>query len=425
MTSTRDRIDKWLGGLLARGSQGESVVIALVHAAVDQTQRTVKSWKFGDEVENVDALITEIDEMAEQDAEGLGGRQRYLLRAQVKGRELGSLTLRYEYRPDDISPAVDSEPATAAGTIAILQRHAEGAMRMMVQSFGGVIESYKEQVNAQKTLIADFQRQAAENFRIQEQLASRKLEHEVLLKEREAQLQLTAAREEHEIEKSRLLWGEGVSSVKQWLPVLLHYLTKGEGGTAPEAAMDDKQRQAEEQLFGNATDADIKKWQAELSAADFETVMKHFRAYRVRKGQPPATTAVGEKAEHGADEQQQVSRLGPALYAALVAAQSGLEPLAASLVACRAYDSLDDTEREVLGGLIAQIAGPMVLDGRGLWTALLGVGFAKLVPLAVHIRAGAPWNELEQEAKLVIYGVVTRAMRTAAHTRGGDGAAGL
>src|SRR5262245_13143302 len=123
-STTRDRIDRWLGELLATASQGEGVSIVLVHAAVDQSQRTVKTWKLGEAVENLDALVGEIDEIAEGDAEGLGGRQRYVLRAQVKGKEVGSLTLRYEYRPDG-DPAVDSEPATPAGTIAVLQRHAE------------------------------------------------------------------------------------------------------------------------------------------------------------------------------------------------------------------------------------------------------------------------------------------------------------
>lgn len=420
MTSTRDRIDKWLGEMLARQSQGESLVIVLVHAAVDQTQRTVKTWRFGEALANVDALITDIDEVAEQDAEGLGGRQRYLLRAQTKGRELGSLTMRYEYRPDEGSPAVDSEPATAAGTIAVLQRHAEAAMRMMVQSFSGVIESYKEQVNAQKTLIGDFQRQAAENFRIQEQLASRKLEQEVFLRERETHLQLTAAREQHEIEKSKLLWNEGVSSVKQWLPVLLHYLTKGEAGASPEAAMDDKQRQAEEELFAHATDADIQRWKAELSPADFELVMARLKAYRGAKGQQPAASPGGEDDDKA--EQRHVTRLGPLLYAALVAARAALEPLAMSLAASRGYDGLSAGEKELVDRLVDRLEEPGVLDGRGLWTALADTGIAKLVPLVTRLRSGARWDELDGDAKKVIFGVVARAMRTTARTRGGDDA---
>ena len=97
MTS-HDRIDRWLGEILATQAQGEGVGIVLVHAAVDQAQRTVKTWRLGEAVEKLYALITEVDEIAEGDTEGLGGRQRYFLRAQTKAKDVGSLTLRYEYR---------------------------------------------------------------------------------------------------------------------------------------------------------------------------------------------------------------------------------------------------------------------------------------------------------------------------------------
>ncbi|MDX2087874.1 MAG: hypothetical protein SFX73_08490 [Kofleriaceae bacterium] len=412
--TTRDRIDRWLGELLATQSQSEGVMIVLVHAAVDQTQRTVKSWRLADTVENVEALITDVDEMAEQDAEGLGGRQRYVLRAQLKGRDVGSLTLRYEYRPDD-GPAVDSEPATAAGTIAVLQRHAEGAMRMMVQSFSGVIESYKEQVNAQRTLIADFQRQAAENFRLQEELASRKLEQDLVLKERETHLQLTAAREAHEIEKSQLVWGEGIRKLMEWGPVILHYLTKGEAGRSPEDVMSEKRRQAEEQLFANATDAQIEEWRRALSPEQFAELMEGYRSYRARSAPQPRTGSGPSR------EDEVIARAGAALYGALGASLARLEPLAMCLVGREAYEALGADERALVDELAGETSSSGEIAGGALWSALLAADVSVLLPVVGRLREGTAWADLDRQAKLTVLGIAARAMRGAGRGEGAGG----
>lgn len=408
--STHDRVDRWLGELLATVPQGDSVAIILVHAAVDQTQRTVKSWRLGEAVENIDALISDIDDVAEADAEGLGGRQRYVLRAQVKGRDVGSLTLRYEVRSEEgAGPAVDSEPATMAGTIAVLQRHAEGAMRMMVQSFGGVIESYKEQVNAQKALIADFQKQASDNFRLQEELASKKLEQDLLLKERETQLQLTAAREAHDLEKSQMVWVEGMRKLYEWGPVILHYLTRGEAGKAPEEAVQDKQREAEEQLFANADEASIATWKKALSADQFAELMQRLAAYRAR--QPRETCRV---VPPPSEDDKLVCRMASTLYEALAARVDRLEPLAMAL-----FESLDFTglghERQ---RLVEELADDVSTTGvhvtaPTLWGAFGGLDMAALLPLVGCLRSGSAWNELERQQKVHLMGIAAQAQRHA------------
>jgi hypothetical protein len=413
MASARDRIDRWLGELLATTPQGDGAGIVLIHAAVDQTQRVVKSWKLGEAVENLDALVNEIDEIAEGDAEGLGGRQRYVLRAQVKGKEVGSLTLRYEYRPED-GPAIDSEPATPAGTIAVLQRHAEGAMRMMVQSFGGVIESYKEQVNAQKALIADFQRQAAENFRLQEELASRKIEQELLLAERKTQLQLTAAREASEIEKEQLLWGKGLGQLLQWAPVILHYLTKGQAGQDPSEVVEAKRRADEERLFASVDDATIEGWRQALPAEQFAVLIERLNAYRRAKTGEHGAAPAGSAADA---EDATVAAASARLYTALVANAPDLGSVAVALLGQRELADLGAHEQQVL----QRVAGEGAAGAFGavaLWSALRGRDVKMLVPLVEAIRGHKRWSEVGAEEKIQLMSVVRRAIDLATRSSG-------
>lgn len=412
MASARDRIDRWLGELLATAAQGDGVGIVLVHAAVDQSQRIVKTWKLGDAVENLDALVGEIDEIAEGDAEGLGGRQRYVLRAQVKGKEVGSLTLRYEYRPED-GPAVDSEPATPAGTIAVLQRHAEGAMRMMVQSFAGVIESYKEQVNAQKTLIADFQKQAADNFRLQEELASKKIEQELLLTERKTQLQLAAAREASEIEKSQMLWTHGIGTLKEWAPAILHYLTKGEAGREPGDVLEAKRHADEERLFATADDATIESWRRALPPEQFAVLMERLAAYRRAHG-ASVTTGARPSVDPGDVE---VAAAAARLYGALTASAAELPPLAFALLGMREFASLGTREREIVGGVAVAAAGDGGAFGaEALWTALTSRDVKTLLPLVEAVQAKKAWDEVGAQEKVYLMAIVRRAFEVAAGT---------
>ena len=417
--SARDRIDRWVGELIGTAPQGEPVSIVLVHAAVDQTQRTVKTWRLEEAVSNLEALVNEIDEVAEGDADGLGGRQRYVLRGQVRGKDTATLTIRYELRHEGGGPAVDSEPATTAGTIAVLQRHAEGAMRMMVQSFSGVIESYKEQVNAQKALIADFQKQAADNFRLQEELASRKLEQDLLLQERQTQLQLTAAREASELQKSQMIWVEGLNKLYEWAPVVLHYLTKGESGKPPEELLQSKRAQQEEQMFANADAHTIAAWKRALQPEEFEKVMQGLAHYRAKHGHDVAVagTAFSPDREPDGKEDRDVNRESDRevasgacrLYAALAARVEYLEPLAMGLVARMPYDRLASNERQRLEEVATQAelpGGNAQAHGMALWSALGARPVDSLLPLVGSLKAQTSWDALAPEQKLLVMALV-------------------
>jgi hypothetical protein len=370
--STQARIDRWLGEVLATVGDGDGVQIVLVHAAVDQTQRTVKSWKLAEAVDDIAALVTDIEESAQDDAEGLGGRQRYVLRGQLKGREVGSLTLRYEHRPDDMGgpgPAVDSEPPTAAGTIAVLQRHAEGAMRLMVQSFSGVIESYKEQVNAQKALIMEFQKQATENFRLQEELASKKVEQTILLQERRTQLELTAAKEISELRFAEDAKKKGLEALLRYAPLLMNFATNGQVG--PSVA----------EVVGEA------------------------RAAQNGRGQPGPSLR-----EEPSLEDQSVAVGAVRLYETLCAQRARLHALVGAFLARAAFADLAESDRAVLAELADAVSqnGPAV-EPEGLWAALGSKQAQLLLPLVQCISVGAPWTEVDVDRKVLLMALVRQA----------------
>ncbi len=401
MMTTQARIDRWLGELLATAADGDGVNVVLVHAAVDQSQRTVKSWRLADALEDVAALVTEIDEGAQEDAEGLGGRQRYVLRAQLKGREIGSLTLRYEYRGEDGGPAVDSEPATAAGTIAVLQRHAEGAMRLMVQSFSGVIESYKEQVSAQKALIAEFQRQAAETFRLQEELASRKVEQTLVLEERRKVLELEAAKEVSELKMTEAMKMKGFEALLKYAPMLLHYATKGEVGTAPEEVLEGERQAEEEGRLASLTDDKLEELRNVLAPAAFAALVERVRAAR---GKREGRRGGAERAQPAEDDRA-IASAAERLYKALGARMAQIQGLAVAFMARTTYEELGDVDRQVL----EEVAAAPSAEPRALWAALLSREPQALLPIVGSLTTGTEWARLGAEQKMHLMAVVGRA----------------
>ncbi len=420
VASTRERIDRWLGELLATGIEGETVSICLVHAAVDQGQRTVRTWKLGDALDNCEALVVEIDEAAESDAEGLGGRQRYMLRAYLKGRDVGSLTLRYE--TTESPQAVDSEPANATGAMALLQRHADGAMRLMVSSFGGVVQSYREQISAQQALIQEYQKQAVETFRLQEALASKRLEKKLILEERRAQIDLTAAREISEIERREMVWKKGVGQVLELAPVILHYLTNGTAGEDPDAWRERQARVASEGMFANVTDADVENWRRAMQPEQFAEMMERLHAYRATRSgavTEPAPVAPASDGSGKARAAEDLAGMAEHLYQALARQTDGLPMLANAFLAQRDFALLDTKESEVLVAISAALAAVVPdLAAQHLWRALLGTSVAALLPAVGAIRDRVPWAGVRPDVKSQLMRVVRDALRLARERTG-------
>lgn len=411
VASTRERIDRWLGELLATGIEGEGVTISLVHAAVDQGQRTVKAWKLGEAVEECDALVGEIDETAEADAEALGGRQRYVLRAHLKGRDVGSLTLRYEAM--DTGQAVDSEPANATGAMALLQRHADGAMRLMVSSFGGVLDSYRQQITAQQALIQEYQRQAAESFRLQEALASKKLEQKLVLEERRAQLQLTAAREMAEIEKSEVVWKKGMGQLFELAPVILHYMTAGKAGEDPDDWRERQARAAAEEMFANASDEDIEQWRRAMPPEQFAAVVDRVRAHRGKNATTSGAAPTGDDQPHS-QPREDLAGLAERLYGGLCANVDEVPSLANGFLAQRQIEALDPRARAALDTVTDSLsADARELEAAHLWRALLGTKVAALLPVVDAVNTVKPWREVPAEVKLQLMRVLRDALRIA------------
>lgn len=374
MATTRERIERWLGEIVATaGSAHEACQVALMHTAVDQSQRHVKTWKLNQSEAELARLTEDMDDTAEGDAEALGGRQRYSLRAQLRGKDMGSLTLRYDI-PNDTGCAVDSEPATTAGVVALLQRHAEGSTRMLLQGVGTIVESLRAHIASQNELLSQFQQQAAASFRMQEELASRKTESELLLAERRTQLEITAAKEAAEIERKNLTLQVGLKHAQDYLPLLLNYLTTGKAGTEPE------------------TSADLASEQG--SAA----------AQAPGAGQTPAgisSDVVAASAER--------------LYAALCARRDRLGSLVPAFMARTPIVELDDEGTALIHEVAHELAANQIdaqIAAEGLWTALLAFSPPRLLALAEAVRTESPWSQLSTAQRLDL---LTAARDTLAH----------
>src|SRR6185295_4149946 len=156
MTKTEEKIANWMTALIEDGGPlegNEPLSFVLVHAAVDQNQRTVRMWRAPPESDALAPIVGEVYAQAEADATEMGGMQRYFLKAMVKAKEIGTCAMRFNIDHSALAPAVDSEPATAQGLVAQAQRFSEATMRMFVQGFGMMNESQHKVIASQQALI--------------------------------------------------------------------------------------------------------------------------------------------------------------------------------------------------------------------------------------------------------------------------------
>jgi protein-disulfide isomerase-like protein with CxxC motif len=230
--ASQDRVARWLDALLLHTSGVEAPVdIAISHAAVDQSRRLIRSYRIAavpPEPGELYSLAEEIAETIALDADDLGGHQRYQLVARCNGQEVGSTTVRMVL--DAMPPAVDSEPATASGLVAQAQRHAEAAMRLMIQSQGAVVSSLTKRLVDQDALLDRLLARQKELMDNQDALLKERVMLEVNAEDRRAANELKAAKEVAEIQRHEKMWNEGVSMVKLLLPALVQHWISGKSG---------------------------------------------------------------------------------------------------------------------------------------------------------------------------------------------------
>jgi hypothetical protein len=386
---SQERIGRWLSRALDVAPTEGGVAITLHHAAVDQRQRVLQTWKLDQlpaEEREIGALVSAIDERAQSDAEELGGMQRYVLQAHISGREMGSLTVRYNTSPSPAPGAFDSEPATPAGVVATMQRHAEGSTRMLLEGYGTIVQSFRDQLATQGELLARYQAQQAQMFDMQEALVNRLSERELELQEHRMLAELTIAREKAEMQAKSTMMSEGIQLLRMAGPMLLWHLTKGKVGMDP---------------------AKFAEEYAARAAAEAEGTSAARAGTPPTGGQPANTNARPD----GQPASRALLIFGSTLYTELVKNRQTLTALTGPLMVGQPWQGLPEADRRIIGSLAAVCFGSVIPGapeigeadaGTILWQGLCAVGAARLVPLVQIVGAGREWSALGQDAKVAV-----------------------
>lgn len=411
MTAIEQRIGRWLAALVS--SQGlprdEAVTFSLVHAAVDQTQRIVRTWRCSLDEGALATITGEINEEAGEDAAQMGGMQRYFLRSTLKGKEIGSIVLRYNADPDNFMPAVDSEPASARGLVAQAQRFTEAIMRIFVQGHGQVIETQSRVAATQQTMIDMFQKQQIEMLRLQQELAGRKLDQELALENQRYEHEMAFFKEEQEQKHVNESW----ATVLKYAPYVLS------GGKIPIVPTADEQADARMMLATMDREA-FEKWLADSVPEEkrAEVTALYEQVHASDDDQDGETaTGVGTTADRS-ERRQQVVSLAEAIYSALP--RTDLQALAKPVLDGIRWEALDKEKRLAvsqlanaawtacgeLPGASADQAGPH------LWAAIVA-NAGTLISLVPAVSRGQPWKDLDSDQRLVCLRVANQALKSA------------
>ena len=217
LMSNRHRIARWMQSLWVEGVETTPDKLALRHVAVSDRQNDITTFPIaGKPTDDLEALLSRIEEALENDADGLGGVQRYVLLALREGRPLSRLPLRVASATDDgiNGEPLESEPANGKGLLAQLMRHNEVQSRMFAMSMGQVVSTMQRTIaRLQETVEqADERRLAAVD--IAEQMLTK--QHE-----RAALTQM--------VEDNRAARTATFDTVKSVMPFVMHYLHKTTG----------------------------------------------------------------------------------------------------------------------------------------------------------------------------------------------------
>ena len=393
-TPTEQRMSRWLGALFEPGGlpENEQLTLALVHAAVDQSQRTLRTWRIGPDrpdPRELGKIVASVDAEASDDASEMGGMQRYLLRAQVKGKEVGSVALRYNIPGQNQQlGAVDSEPASLRGLLAQEQRHCEGLMRLFIQGFGGAIDAQQNIIAAQKAMLEKFHGQQAEIFTIQKQLASGHFEREIALQAQQQEHEIRGMKEGHAEEMK----GAMLQKLLDVVPLALHHLTNGKLGQSPNEFAQEQERK----MFASMDEAMFNVWLAQNVPENERAEMtERYRAARGGQQTPVAdeqrppddpnrARATAETAGQVSDAQ--IAAFGAALFGTLdTQTLTGLAPSLASRVT---WDQLPHDHRAVMTGMAIHALGQVIKFAAGGW------GSSRSDPLGIRPcacgRPGSP-----------------------------------
>jgi hypothetical protein len=171
-------------------SEGPCVKLVLKHININSKQNEIalfdlRAMRAGAENQDAffDSLVNEIETRAHDDAEGLGGTQRYCVFAHCKNADkpVSRFTFRMEAGDqdgDDDGEAM-SEPPTKTGMVGQLMRHTEAIMRTSVVSTNHTISMLQRTIDRQAEQIEKLLSEKFRNLETMEDLISRRDERKL------------------------------------------------------------------------------------------------------------------------------------------------------------------------------------------------------------------------------------------------------
>jgi hypothetical protein len=213
-TSHRHRIARWLKPLFRAETAAAPDRVVLRHVTINDRQSDVLTLPLDGlqlEEQTAAALGQRFEEAISEDAEGLGGMQRYLLVALEGERQVARLTLRQHGQAEPVNgEPVDSEPPTDKGLLAQLMRHNEVQAKIFAASMGEIVSSMQETINRQKAAVEQADELRLDALTLVEDLISRRHEREL---------------ETHKAEDARRMKAELLSRLSVLIPVVANKLT--------------------------------------------------------------------------------------------------------------------------------------------------------------------------------------------------------
>lgn len=195
MTDHAVRINRWLRAFVyPLDAEAEITSVIVRHISVNEKLSDIQTFKVGANLSNdaLSDLVKAIDDIVEDDAEGLSGVQKYVLAAiGAEKKQIGRLALRYSVSESEGGEGeMSSEPATAKGLLAQTMRHSEVFARIASAESGHVITMQQRMLGQMSGMLENLMSRHMENMQLTEELLSHRHERDMALAEQESKLQI-------------------------------------------------------------------------------------------------------------------------------------------------------------------------------------------------------------------------------------------
>lgn len=140
--------------------------ISLRHAAPGSKGNDVENFEIPSVVDDCESIVNEVLARAQEDADGMGGLQRYVLHIYEKGTNKAAARFLFRLRgaEDEYDESGGEESPTMKGLLAQLMRHNEAQMRTTTIGINGVMGHLVRRLESSDLMVEKLMRQRQEMF---------------------------------------------------------------------------------------------------------------------------------------------------------------------------------------------------------------------------------------------------------------------